>query len=212
MTDSYTEQLESRCEQLQEQLTSLQTGIANFFKLKVVVEKNKTQLYLITSTPEATEKNKDALAVPTVAPSSISLCVAVNTTVDDVKKWYLEFCNGDRGYADATVQPQDLGLIIAKKFSLAYVPIEVIIKDPDHRDYKGGDFLDAGYIYSPYIPMQYGVSVNIPSVTPAQAQANFQKNVNQMAGISAAQKSMMQRYANSMNNQQQSAYKKIKIK
>jgi hypothetical protein len=211
VTDSYTEQLESRCEQLQEQLTSLQSGIANFFKLKIVVEKNKTQLYLEMSTPEASEKHDDTSVVHTVAPSVISLCVAINTTVDDAKKWYLEFCNGDRGYADATLKPQELGLIIAKKFNLSYVPIEVIIKDPDHKDYKGGDWLNAGYIYAPYVPMHYGVSINIPGVTPAQAQANFQQNVASMGGMTAAQKNMMQRYANQAN-QYAPAYSNIGIK
>jgi hypothetical protein len=204
--------MEARCEQLQEQLTSLQSGIANFFKLKIVVEKNKTQLYLEMSTPEAKREDGGPEHVPTVAPSVISLCVAINTTVDDVKKWYLEFCNGDRGHADATLKPQELGLIIAKKFSLAYVPIEVIIKDRDHKDYKGGDFLDAGYIYAPYIPMQYGVRVAVPPVTPMPAQPASPVNINQMAGISAAQKSIVQRYANKMTNQRFTSYNKIGVK
>ena len=209
---SYQEQLEARCEQLQEQLSSLHSGIANFFKLKIVVEKNKTQLYLETTTPKRCDQKEGDVefACPPVTSNTISLCVAINTTVDDVKKWYLEFCDGSRGYCDSTLLPQELGLIIAKKFSLAYVPIEVIIKDKDHKDYKGGDFLDAGYIYAPYVPMSFG-GAKIPGVTPAQAQANFQANVNQMAGISAAQKSIMQRYAQQAN-QYAPAYANIGIK
>jgi len=157
VTDSYTEQLERRCEQLQEQLTSLHSGIANFFRLKIVVEKKKTELYLETMTPKRCDQKEGDIefATPPATSNTISLCVAVNTTVDEVKKWYLEFCDGSRGYCDSTLKPQELGLIIAKKFSLVYVPIEVIIKDPAHADYKGGDFLDVGYIYAPYVPMNF---------------------------------------------------------
>ena len=150
LDSDYVKQLEDRIEELQRKVTSAHTTLNNYLAISYVVDDKTISVSLYYMCNNVVEHTK-------------SLCTAIKTNVDEVARWYLEFNNGDRGYAEITQKPEDIVSIVTNKFNLENVRIN------ERRFNKNGDSFNtaigyrAGYIYAPYIPLQMSPNTAMPN-------------------------------------------------
>jgi predicted transcriptional regulator len=106
MKNNYTKELEKLCEELQEKVNYTENYLNKFFSIKsYLVSSQKITVYLTIKMPGISKEEY-----------THKLCTAILTNVNEIKRWFIQYCDGEHAYIDLPTTVNTIIGIVTRKF------------------------------------------------------------------------------------------------